>query len=153
MLNDATVWRLDQDRFWVFTGRRADGRYIAQFGTGFDVEIADRGPAQAVIAVQGDISRRTIEACFPGIRLAALPYFGFQRAMFGGIECWIARLGYSGETGYELVIADAAAAVAVAGAARGGRGRGPRRMRIRCRRFAQDRGWSYPVHTRAHLTQ
>ena len=85
VLNDATVWRLGRDRFWVFTGRRADGRYIAQFGTVFHVEISDRGPAQAVIAVQGDISRRTIERCFPGIALAALPYFGFERAMFG--EC------------------------------------------------------------------
>ena len=110
VLNDATVWRLGKDRFWVFTGRRADSLFIAQFGTVFDVEIADRGAAQAVIAVQGDISRRTIEQCFPRISLATLPYFGFARAMFGAVECWIARLGYSGETGYELVIADAAAA-------------------------------------------
>jgi aminomethyltransferase len=110
VLSDATVWRLGTDRFWVFTGRRADSLFIAQFGTIFDVEIADRAPAQAVIAVQGDISRRTIEQCFPRIKLTALPYFGFARAMFEGAECWIARLGYSGETGYELMIADAAAA-------------------------------------------
>jgi len=110
VLNDATVWRLGKDRFWVFTGRRADSLFIAQFGTVFDAEISDRGQAHAVIAVQGDISRRTIEQCFPRISLATLPYFGFARAMFGGDECWIARLGYSGEAGYELVIADAAAA-------------------------------------------
>ena len=30
--------------------------------------------------------------------------------MFGNAECWIARLGYSGEAGYEIVIADTAAA-------------------------------------------
>src|SRR4029077_7440359 len=46
---------------------------------------------------------------FPGIELAALPYFSFQRAIFGEAECWIARLGYSGETGYELVVSDAVA--------------------------------------------
>jgi len=109
VLNDATVWRLGWGRFWVFTGRRADGRYIAQFGEPFHVDVSDRGPMQAVIAVQGDISRSTIERCFPGIALAALPYFGFERAKFGGTECWIARLGYSGEVGYELVIANAAA--------------------------------------------
>ena len=41
-----------------------------------------------------------------------MPYFGFQRAPFGDAEGWIARLGYSGETGYELVIAsDAASAL------------------------------------------
>jgi aminomethyltransferase len=110
VLNDATVWCLDKHHFWVFTGRRADGRYLSQFSTVFNVEISDRGPVQVVIAVQGDISRRTIERCFPGVDLAPLPYFGFVRAMFGDAECWIARLGYSGETGYELVIAEAAAA-------------------------------------------
>ena len=111
----------------------------------------DRGPAQAVIAVQGDISRRTIERCFPGIELAALPYFGFQRAMFGDTECWIARLGYSGETGYELVIADAAAASLWQALLEAGSGRGPRRMRIRRRRLAADRGRPHPVHARARL--
>ena len=65
--------------------------------------------AHAVVAVQGDISRRTIEHAFPGTGLAALPYYGFQRAPFGDSECWIARLGYSGETGYELVVAGGAA--------------------------------------------
>src|SRR5229473_811431 len=49
--------------------------------------------------------------CLPGAELVALPYYGFQRALFGGTECWIARLGYSGETGYELVVANAAASV------------------------------------------
>jgi len=109
VLNDATVWRLDRDFFWVFTGRRADYAHIAQFGTQFNIEIAERSESHAVIAVQGEISRNVIEHCFPGAKLAALPYFGFQRALFWGTECWIARLGYSGETGYELVVANAAA--------------------------------------------
>jgi aminomethyltransferase len=41
--------------------------------------------------------------------LAALPYYGFREARFAETDCWIARLGYSGEMGYEIVIADAAA--------------------------------------------
>ena len=109
VLNDATAWRLDCNHFWVFTGRRADCDYIAQFSAGFEVETSARGEMQAVIAVQGDISRHTIEHLFAGIGLAALPYFAFQRATFGEAECWIARLGYSGETGYELVIGSTAA--------------------------------------------
>ena len=65
ILNDATVWCFARDCFWVFTGRAADAYYLAQIGTGFNVKIAHRGPRQAVIAVQGDISRSTIEACRP----------------------------------------------------------------------------------------
>jgi aminomethyltransferase len=111
VLNDATVWCLDRDLFWVFTGRRADYTYIVRCSAHFDIEIADRSESHAVIAVQGEVSRRAIEQCFPGAGLAALPYYGFQRALFGDTECWIARLGYSGETGYELVVASAAASV------------------------------------------
>jgi len=109
VLNDATVWRCERDLFWVFTGRRADRGHIVRQSAQFDVEVAERTESRAVIAVQGDVSRRTIEQCFPGIGLAALPYYGFRRALFDGTECWIARLGYSGETGYELVLSDAAA--------------------------------------------
>lgn len=111
VLNDATVWRPDRDLFWVFTGRRADHDYIAQHSAPFNIEIAERSQSHAVIAVQGEVSRRAIERCFPGVGLAALPYFGFQRALYKDTVCWIARLGYSGETGYELIVANATASV------------------------------------------
>ena len=107
VLQDATVWRLDRHRFWMFTGRRADHAAIACFAAGFDIDVppmADR----AVIAVQGDISRWTIERCL-GVDLSALRYYGFVFARFGNAECWIARLGYSGEAGYEIVIAESVA--------------------------------------------
>jgi glycine cleavage system aminomethyltransferase T len=147
VLNDATVWRLAPDRFWIFTGRRADHPAIANFVAGFDVVVppmADR----AVIAVQGDISRQTIERALPGIDLAALALFRVSASELRGAECRIARLGYSGETGYEIVCrrrGGAALWEALLARAR----RGPRRMRIRRRRFAAHRSRSHPVHARA----
>ena len=103
--NDATVWRLAPDRFWIFTGRRADHAIIANFAAGFGIPVPPPGDL-AVIAVQGDVSRRTIERALHGIDLAALTWYGFVEASFAGTNCWIARLGYSGETGYEIVIDD-----------------------------------------------
>ena len=112
VLNDATVWRLGWDRFWVFTGRRADGRYIAQFGTAFHVEIVGSGTQRRrssrsrATSADARSSGASRESSSP-----RLPYFGFRASdVRRHAECWIARLGYSGETGYELVIADAAAA-------------------------------------------
>ena len=108
VLNDATVWRLARDRFWLFTGRREDHAAIATFAADFELVVppmADR----AVIAIQGDIGRRTIERALSGVELAALPYYAFSEAKFVRTACWIARLGYSGETGYEIVIAQRAA--------------------------------------------
>ena len=107
VLNDATVWRLDRDRFWIFTGRRSDHAAIATFADAFGIEVPPMAE-RAVIAVQGDVSRRTIERCLE-VDLSALRYYSFLGARFQDAECWIARLGYSGETGYEIAIADAAA--------------------------------------------
>ena len=106
--NDATVWRLERDRFWVFTGRRADHEAIAAFAQSFDIAVAPLAD-RAVIAIQGHTSRRTIERALPAIDLFVLPYYGFCAARFAGVDCWIARLGYSGETGYEIMIDEAAA--------------------------------------------
>ena len=76
----------------------------------FDVEISDRrtgagghrGPGRHQPAHDRAVLAR--ESSSPRCRTS-----DFARAMFADTECWIARLGYSGETGYELVIADAAA--------------------------------------------
>lgn len=109
VLNDATVWRLSEDRYWLFAGRRGDFAHISRCARQFEVTVAELAPLRAVIAIQGTASRRIIERCFAPQRLPALPYFGFQHVRFAGGDCWLARIGYSGETGYELVTADAAA--------------------------------------------
>lgn len=110
VLNDATVWRLADDRWWLFTGRRGDFQHIARCAEGFDVAVTDMSCGHAVLALQGTPSSTIIERCFAARGVAALPYYGFQQLDRAGSDCWLARIGYSGETGYEMVIADAAAA-------------------------------------------
>jgi len=109
VLIDATIWRLEDDRYWLFTGRRADANYIADAARDHDVALNQRSRQQAVIAVQGPASPAIIERALnaPGVR--TLKYFSFTKLVFAGADCWLARIGYSGERGYELVIADAAA--------------------------------------------
>ena len=109
VLNDATVWRLAGDRYWLFIGRRGDLEHIASYAGNFDVTVRDASRQHAVIALQGAASRSIIERCFAGKHLVPLSYYGFAELDFAGSECRLARIGYSGETGYELVIADAAA--------------------------------------------
>ena len=47
VLNDATVWRLGHDRFWVFTGAAPTARYIAQFGEPYSISRSpERGRAR-----------------------------------------------------------------------------------------------------------
>jgi aminomethyltransferase len=73
--------------------------------------VADISGSHAVLALQGAASWSIVERCLPGQNIAPLPYYGFRKLDFSGNECWLARIGYCGETGCELVIADAAAPV------------------------------------------
>ncbi len=111
VLNDATVWNLGRDRFWLFIGRRSDVDLIVGRAAEFGVDVADDvSPHCAVIAVQGAASWRVIERCFAGQQLPVLPYYGFAQLSFAGSDCCLARIGYSGETGYELVTTNAGGA-------------------------------------------
>ena len=103
VLNDATVWRLGAERYCLFVGRCADVAYINSLAAGDPVSFADRSSDQAIIAVQGRHAWETIARCLSGVP-AALPYYAFASARFEDAECIVARLGYSGDTCYELVL-------------------------------------------------
>lgn len=112
VINDATIWRIATDRYLLFTGRRDDLQHLAPLAGGLAVSIADRSRELAVLAVQGKQAWAIINRCFtahaPGLP-PPLPYYGFVPFTFNDSACLLARIGYSGETGYELVIAAAAA--------------------------------------------
>jgi aminomethyltransferase len=87
VLIDATVWRLDAGRFWLFTGKRTayGGR--------------DRSGEFAILALQGPASGRILAKLIGADAVVALKYFHF-----GTFESVIVgRIGYSGELGYELL--------------------------------------------------
>ena len=80
VLIDATVWRLDAERFWLFTGRRAayGGR--------------DRCGEFAILALQGPDSGRILARLVGKELVLQLKYFCFTRKD----SMVIGRLGFSG---------------------------------------------------------
>jgi aminomethyltransferase len=85
---DATVWRLDEQRFWLFAGKRAayGGR--------------DRSGELAILALQGPASGRILARLVGPDPVRALRYFHFAQA--GPLI--VGRIGFSGELGYELLV-------------------------------------------------
>ncbi len=73
-----------------------------------DVTVEDQHEAYAVFAVQGPHSDEVLEA-------AGLPtghgYMSFAHAELSGVPLTVCRTGYTGERGYELVVASAQAGV------------------------------------------
>jgi len=86
---DATVWRLDDARYWLFTGKRSGcgGR--------------DRSGEYAVLALQGPASGRILARLIGSDAVGGLKYFNFLEKQ----DLIVARLGFSGELGYELLVA------------------------------------------------
>jgi len=93
VFNDATVWNMGSDRWWLFTGRRSD---FARFRD----DARDRSGEHAILALQGPLSGRVLSRIVGEEIVRRLRYFRFEETK----GMLVARLGYSGELGYELLV-------------------------------------------------
>ena len=97
--NDATVWRLDDGRWWLFSGRRSDAEWIAA-----RARPRVRSGEHAVLALQGPASGTILARLVGEARVRSLRYFDFAAFRAAGCSGRIGRVGYSGELGYEFVV-------------------------------------------------
>ena len=100
---DLTIWRIGADCYEVMSGRRediADLLACAEPGVAVN-EMADR----SIFALQGPDSLGALRHLGEVDAIEPLPYFGFNDATLGGIACRVARLGYTGEAGFEIICA------------------------------------------------
>lgn len=106
---DATLWDLGQGRYWVITGRRNDRGHLERVAKGMDVVIEDRSGRDAVFALQGPASPAILGELLED-EVPPLRYFGFHPTRLCDESVLVARAGYSGEAGYEILV-DSAHAV------------------------------------------
>jgi aminomethyltransferase len=79
---------------------------------GLDVTVENRTTTTAMVAVQGPDAAESVEAATAG-QMAALGRFEVAETAVDGVDCLVARTGYTGEDGFELVCpADEAGTVA-----------------------------------------
>ncbi|WP_341998392.1 glycine cleavage system aminomethyltransferase GcvT [Microbacterium sp. LWH7-1.2] len=117
IVDDVIVYRLAGDRFLVIANagnRDAVATAFAQRIGGFETELEDRTDDTSLIAVQGPAAREIVEAT-SGIAdvaptFADLGYYACSTGTFDGEPLFIARTGYTGEDGFELLVSNGAAA-------------------------------------------
>ncbi len=111
IIDDLIVYFLDEDRFRAIVNaatREKDLAWIRGHAQAFDVGVAERTDL-AMIAVQGpDARAKVLDRLSPAARdaVAALGRF----AATEGDGLFIARTGYTGEDGFEIVVAETDAA-------------------------------------------
>lgn len=131
IVDDVIVYRLADDDFLVISNagnRDAVREALTARVEGFDVTVEDVSDAYGLIAVQGPVSE-AILAATEAIADVSVPwaeqkYYAWASATFNGKPLLLARTGYTGEDGFELLVdaADAASlwdALVVAGAEHG----------------------------------
>jgi aminomethyltransferase len=112
ILSDITIYRLGERRYWVMTAwgsnaaqQRVEFDWITDAARGLDVSVTDVSSGVALLALQGPCAR-DILAPLTSANLGALPYMCSLGTTLANIpRALISRTGYTGEPGYELVVA------------------------------------------------
>ena len=112
VLDDLIAYRLGGERFRVIVNaatRDKDIAWMQARAAGHDVELDERTEA-VMLAVQGPAARDLAGECLEQeLRAAAEALEPFQAT--GGAGVFVARTGYTGEDGYELVFESADAGI------------------------------------------
>ncbi|MFT4156406.1 MAG: glycine cleavage system aminomethyltransferase GcvT [Microbacterium sp.] len=114
IIDDVIVYRLEDDDFLIISNagnRDAVSQALGARTAGREVEVRDVSDAYALIAVQGP-NAEAILAATAGIADVSIPwseqkYYAWASARFADKPLLLARTGYTGEDGFELLVAAA----------------------------------------------
>jgi len=108
IVDDVIVLRFSAEHLRVITSSMFRARTLAWIQKHIDERkanayVTDISSYFAMIGVQGPKSREVLNG-ITDIDLSKLKFFRFASGKFGDISCMIARLGFSGELGYECYV-------------------------------------------------
>ncbi len=117
IVDDVIAYRLGEDSYLVISnaGNRDAVSAALQERTGsFDVTVVDVSDDYALLAVQGPVAEEIL-AAVAGITEVSVPwaeqkYYAWASARYNGAPLLLARTGYTGEDGFELLVRSADAA-------------------------------------------
>ena len=117
VLDDILVYRLDPLHFGMVVNASNRAKIVAWIEQhaaeinpadhACDFDFVDQTPGTAMIAIQGPkalgiLSRVTTSA----VELGSLKYYSGCDGVVAGVEAFISRTGYTGEDGFEIVVAE-----------------------------------------------
>lgn len=114
IIDDLIIYRLAEQEFLVIANagnRFAVASALHDRSVGFQTEVQDESDAYALLALQGPKAEAVLVSLAESTDLGVgaeeirnLKYYRYLPATYGGGELGIARTGYTGEDGFELLI-------------------------------------------------
>ena len=105
---DLTIARMDAERFWVVTGigsLNRDWWHLHKNLVGSDVQISNVSQDFACLSVQGPNARNTLQKITDiDLSTEAFAFSTGCYANLAGSRCWLQRISYVGELGWEIMI-------------------------------------------------
>lgn len=106
VIDDLIVYRTAEHEFLVVanaSNREAVAAALSARKAGFEASVEDASMRTALIAIQGPRSRELLQPnC--SIDLEPLKYYSIAAAQVCKVPAWVARTGYTGEDGFEILV-------------------------------------------------
>ena len=105
MIDEGNVFKFADDLYWVIANGPCIDTLMAEYASGLEVKFKSLTDELATIGIQGPQSREILQK-FIAPDLDKLPYYRFwtEQTEIAGCMGWVARMGYSGEIGYEITV-------------------------------------------------
>ncbi len=106
LIDDLIIYKLENEKYLVIvnaSGIEKDFEWFKSNADGLDVELENKSDEYSLLALQGPDARKIIEKM--GIKEQDQPkFFHIKRAKLDGVEIFLARTGYTGEDGFEVLM-------------------------------------------------
>ncbi len=107
ILDDIVVYRYPDEDGYLFVPNAGHGEWMAERWSryadesGLSVTVDNQTDSTGLVAVQGPDSVETVESVTSD-PIGELSRFSWRQTEIAGVECHVARTGYTGEDGYEI---------------------------------------------------
>jgi aminomethyltransferase len=103
IIDDLIVYKVDRDDYYMVvncSNREKDLQWLNKWSSGKDVLVSDITDASILVAVQGPNANRLLQ----DFEISDIKRFRFKLTHYEGHIALIARTGYTGEDGFEILV-------------------------------------------------
>lgn len=106
IIDDLIVYRLEELKYLIVANASNKDVVFRAFqdrASGFDTEVRDESDSWVLLAIQGPKSVEILSQ-ITSSALSGLRYYAISDSEIAGVNCLLARTGYTGEDGFEIYI-------------------------------------------------